>query len=412
MSASPGLKSALSALFHPGMKFSIASFGRLQALAALSLLVAFATCLPPRARAGEYLVFFGTYTGAKSKGIYASRFDSDTGKLAAPVLAAETPNPSFLAIDSRNRFLYAVNEIGNYAGKPAGSVSAFGLDSRTGRLTYLNSQSSGGADPCHLFVDKTGRNVLVANYTGGSVAVLPLAKDGLLLPASSFLQHRGSSVNKSRQEGPHAHGIYLDSRNRFAYVPDLGQDRYFIYQFNARKGLLDPNEPAYASVTPGSGPRHFAIHPGGTYAYGINEIACTVTSFARDKKSGALSAIGSISTLPPGEPLKDGFSTAELFCHPSGKYLYGSNRGHDTIVVFAIDRKTGRLAYVENASTGGKTPRSFGIDPSGQWLLAANQSSDNVVVFRIDLVSGRLLPTGQSIEVGAPVSVSFVPARK
>lgn len=393
------------------MRTSVALSSRSPALVSVMLAISCLMGCLSLAGASDYLVYFGTYTGTKSKGIYVSRFDTETGKLAAPVLAAETPNPSFLAVDPRNRFLYAVNEIGKYEGRSAGSVSAFRLDARTGLLTYLNSQSSGGADPCHLSVDKTGRDVLVANYTGGSVAVLPVAKDGLLLPASTFLQHRGSSVNKARQEAPHAHGIYLDSRNRYAYVPDLGQDRYFIYRFDARKGLLNPNEPAYAAVPPGSGPRHFAIHPSGGYAYGINEIACTVTSFARDKTSGGLSAIGSISTLPPGEAMKDSFSTAELYMHPNGKFLYGSNRGHDTIVVFSVDRKTGRLSYVENASTGGKTPRSFGIDPSGHWLLAANQSSDSVVAFRINLVSGRLLATGQSIEVGAPVSVSFVPAK-
>lgn len=362
--------------------------------------------------AREYLVYFGTYTGAKSKGIYVSRFDDETGALSAAKLAAETPSPSFLAVHPRRRFLYAVNELNQFEGQPAGSVTAFALDAKSGDLKPINTQSSRGGAPCHIIVDKAGRNVLVANYTGGSVAAYPVQKSGGIDAPSAFIQHTGSSVNKSRQEAPHAHGIYLDSRDRYAYVPDLGLDRVMIYRFDSKKGLLTPAEPAYAQVAAGSGPRHFALHPSGDFAYGINEMLCTVTTFQREAKTGALTVTDTISTLPPGEAVKGGFSTAELFCHPNGRFLYGSNRGHDTIVVYSIEPKTGRLAYVENAPTRGKVPRSFGIDPSGRWLLAANQSSDNVFVFRIDPASGRLTATGQSVEVGSPVSVSFVPAGK
>ncbi len=365
-----------------------------------------------QAPAREHLVYFGTYTGAKSKGIYVSRFDDETGSLSPARLAAETPAPSFLAVHPRHRFLYAVNELEKFEGSPAGSVTAFALDAKSGSLTAINTQSSRGGAPCHVIVDKAGRNVLVANYSGGSVAVFPIRKTGGIDPASSFVQHAGSSVNKSRQEAPHAHGIYLDSRDRFAYVPDLGLDRYLVYRFDSRKGTLTPASPAYAAVAPGSGPRHFALHPSGAFAYGIHEMLCTVTSFNRDPRTGALAEINTVSTLPPGEAVKGGFSTAELFCHPGGRFLYGSNRGHDTIAVYAIDPKSGRLSYVENASTRGKVPRGFGIDPGGRWLLAANQGSDNVFVFRIDPASGRLTPTGQSIEVGSPVAVLFVPAAK
>ena len=360
---------------------------------------------------GEYYVYFGTYTGKKSKGIYAARFDTVTGKLTSPELVAETISPSFLAAHPKGGFLYAVNEVERYGGKSAGAVSSFSIDRVTGKLTPLNQQSSGGSAPCHIITDKAGKNVLVANYSGGSVAVYPVRKDGSLEAASSFIQHMGSSVNRQRQEAPHAHGIYLDAANRFAFVPDLGLDKVLIYRFDDGKGTLTANDPAFGAVAPGAGPRHFALHPKGKFAYVINEMVCTVTAFRYDSKRGALSELQTVSTLPAGEPFKPSYSTAEIFAHPSGKFLYGSNRGHDTIAVYSVNEKTGELAHIENASTLGKTPRSFGIDPTGRWLLAANQSSDNVVVFRLDPTTGRLTPAGQTVEVGAPVSVIFVPAK-
>lgn len=362
------------------------------------------------AHAADYHVYFGTYTGAKSKGIYRAPFDARSGKLGPAELAAETSSPSFLAVDAKQKFLYAVNEVGKFDGKSAGSVSAFAMDRATGALKFLNVQSSGGADPCHIIVDGKGRNVLVANYTGGSVAAYPVGRDGSLGAASSFVQHTGSSVSKPRQDSPHAHGIYLDASDRYAYVPDLGQDQVVIYRFDSADGKLTPANPAFATVKPASGPRHFALHPKRPFAYVINEMNCTLTSFQRDAKTGALTTIETLSTLPPGEMFKGSYSTAELIFHPSGKFLYGSNRGHDTIAVYAVDNESGRLTYVENAPTQGKTPRSFGIDPTGRWLLAANQSSDSVVVFRIEPKSGRLTSTGQSIAVGQPVSVVFVAA--
>ena len=378
------------------------------------LTLAAAALCPPAAAAsksGEMLVYFGTYTGKMSKGIYVSRLDTATGKLGAPELAAEAASPSFLAVDPKNHFLYAVNEVSDFAGKKSGAVGAFAIDAATGKLSLLNQQSSVGPGPCHLVTDKAGRNVLVANYGGGSVAVLPVAKDGSLQPASSFIQHRGSGVDKGRQEAPHAHGIYLDAANRFAFVPDLGQDKVVVYRFDASEGKLVPNEPPFASVAPGSGPRHFAFHPKGRFAYVISEMVCTVTAFAFDPKRGALTELQTISTLPAGESVKPGYSTAELFAHPSGKFLYGSNRGHDTIVGYAIDGETGKLTLIEHTSTQGKIPRGFGIDPTGKWLLAGNQNSDTVVVFGIAAKTGRLTPTGQTIEVGAPVSIAFVPVK-
>jgi len=357
---------------------------------------------------GEMLVYFGTYTGEKSKGVYVSRLDLASGALTPPELAAETASPSFLAVHPSQKFLYAANEVSEFQGKASGSVSAFAIDRNTGRLTALNQQPSVGRGPAHLVVDKAGRNVLVANYGGGSVAVVPIGTDGALKPPSAFIQHTGASVNPQRQQGPHAHSINVDPANRFAYVADLGLDKVLVYRFDAEKGSLVANDPPFAAVAPGAGPRHFAIHPNARFAYVINEMSLTVTAFRRDPDRGSLTEMQTISTLPPGQAVEPGFSTADVQVHPSGRFLYGSNRGHDTIVVFAIDEKSGGLTHVENRPTQGSTPRGFGIDPTGKYLLAANQRSDSVVVFRIDQQTGRLAPTGQTIEVGTPVCVKFV----
>jgi 6-phosphogluconolactonase len=361
--------------------------------------------------AGIFRVYIGTYTGAKSKGIYVSRFDAATGKLGTPQLAAETASPSFLAIHPGHRFLYAANEVGDFNGKKSGAVSAFSIDSTSGKLSALNQQPSGGDGPCHVSVDATGKSVLVANYGSGSVEVLPVRQDGSLDAPTTFVQHHGSSANPQRQEGPHAHFITTDAGNRFAVACDLGLDQVLVYKFDAANSSLVANAPPSASVAPGSGPRHLAFHPGGRYAYVINEIKCTVAVFSYDANRGTLTELQTLSTLPDGESVKPDFSTAEIEAHPSGKFLYGSNRGHNTIVVFNVNEKTGKLTRVENVSTEGKTPRSFGIDPTGRYLLAANQDSDSVVVFRLDQATGRLTPTGGRVEVGAPVCVTFVPVR-
>ena len=360
-----------------------------------------------RSSAGA-LVFFGTYTGPTSRGIYVSRLDLASGALTTPQLAAETPSPSYLAVHPDAGFVYAANEVSRFKGRDTGSVSAFAVDRSSGMLRPLNQQASGGDAPAHLIVDRMGRNVLVANYGGGSVTVLPIAADGGLKPASAVLQHTGSSVDPKRQAGPHAHSINLDPTNRFAYAADLGLDKVLIYRFRPEHGSLTASDPAFTTVPPGSGPRHFAIHPDRPFAYVINEMAMTVTAFARDAGSGALTALQSISTLPKGQSVASGFSTADVQVHPSGRFLYGSNRGHDTIAVFAIDGRTGRLSHVENRSTQGSTPRAFGIDPTGTYLLAANQRSDSVVVFRIDEQTGRLMPTVHTASVGSPVCVKFL----
>jgi 6-phosphogluconolactonase len=378
----------------------------LAALSAPFQLTLYARGAERAATKSKYLVYVGTYTEKASKGIYAYRFDPAADRLTSLGLAAETVNPSFLAVEPTRRFLYAVNEISQYEGRSSGGVSAFAIAPGTGKLTLLNEVPSGGAGPCHLAVDRTGRYVLVANYGGGSLAVFPILKDGRLGEASAFVQHHGASVNPQRQEGPHAHSIYLSSDNRFAVSADLGLDEVLIYRFDARKGTLTPNNPAFAMVSSGAGPRHFAFHPSGKFGYVIDEMQSTVTVFSYDQASGALDVIQSVSTLPQG--FKGESSAAEVEVHPSGKFLYGSNRGHDSVAVFAINTRKGTLTPLGHAPTLGKTPRNFAIDPTGSYLFVANQDSDNIVQFRIDPNTGLLTPTGQVLEVSSPVCVTFL----
>ncbi|MBI1840892.1 MAG: lactonase family protein [Verrucomicrobia bacterium] len=356
--------------------------------------------------AATHRVYFGTYTGKNSQGIYCSDFDALTGQLQPAVLAAESAQPSFLAVHPNGRYLYAVNELNDYLGKSAGAVSAFKIDRKSTQLTPINQQSSGGSGPCHVVVDPAGTTVLIANYAGGSVASYRIQPDGGLGPAVSFVQHSGKGANPQRQEGPHAHSIYVDAAGRYAIVADLGLDRMLVYRFNPADSSLTPHNAPLAAWASGAGPRHFAFHPNGRWGYAINEMASTVTALAYDKAKGQLTSLSSISTLPPGLTLDT--STAEIFAHPSGKFIYGSNRGHDSIAVFQVDPKSGSLRVVQHQPTGGKVPRGFGIDPTGRWLLAANQSSGSVVVFEIDRKNGTLRPTGESIAVGSPVSVHFL----
>ncbi|HMJ90805.1 MAG TPA: lactonase family protein [Candidatus Acidoferrum sp.] len=357
----------------------------------------------------EYWTFFGTYTGAKSKGIYAAKFNSITGKFGTPHLAAEITNPSFLAVHPNAKWLYAIGEVGDYGGKKTGSIAAYAINATSGKLVALNSQTSGGAGPCHVFVDQTGKCVLAANYGGGSLTSVPLKEDGSLGEPGSFIQHTGSSVNKSRQEGPHGHCIVADPSNRFALACDLGLDQVLIYKLDPEKDTLTPNDPAFGSTPPGAGPRHLAFHPNGKFVYVINEINCTMTTFSWDGARGALSAIETVTTLP-GERQR-GHTTAEVQVHPSGKFVYGSNRGHDTIVVFKVDQTTGKLTRIQNESTQGKTPRHFTLDPTGRFLIAENQDSHDAFVFSVDQNSGRITATGEKIEIGAPVCAVFVPAK-
>jgi 6-phosphogluconolactonase len=378
-------------------------------LLAFLLLVVCAGAATHAAHKDKYLVYVGTYTeeGSKSKGVYAYRFDPDTAEITPAGLAAETINPSFLAVHENRRFLYAVNEVTTYKGRKSGAVSAFAIDRATGKLTLLNQVASKGADPCYITVDKTGKYVLVANYTGGSVAVFPVLKDGRLGEASAVVQHTGHGTNPERQEGPHAHSIDLSPDNRFAIVDDLGLDESIVYRFDSAKGSLIPNGAQFGKADPGAGPRHFALHPNSHFAYVINEMQSAVSVFTYDAAAGVLRPLQTISTLPQG--FSEHNEDAEIEVHPSGKFLYASNRGHDSIAVFAIDANKGTLTPIQYAPTKGKTPRSFEIDPTGSLLFAANEKSNNIVVFRIDQQTGRLTPTGQVLEVAEPVCVKFVP---
>ncbi|MDB6154390.1 MAG: 6-phosphogluconolactonase [Chthoniobacteraceae bacterium] len=347
------------------------------------------------ASADERDFYVGTYTKKEgSHGIYHYRLDPQTGKVTGGELAAESESPSFLAVHPGGKFVYAVNE-----SKQA--VSAFAIG-EGGKLTALNQQPSGGADPCHISI--AGNYALIANYTGGSLESLPIEKDGSLGKPSDFIQHSGSGPDKKRQEKAHAHSIY--PFGGFIYSCDLGTDHVNIYKLDPAKGTLAPNDPASARVAPGSGPRHLAFHE--KNAYVINEMVSTISLLTRDPNSGALSEpVQTISTLPDG--FKGSSTTAEIFVHPNGKFVYGSNRGHDSIAVFSIGAD-GKLTAIEQAGTQGKTPRGFGIDPTGNWLIAGNQDSNSLVIFAIDSATGKLKPTGQKLEVGMPVSVAFVPA--
>lgn len=359
----------------------------------------------------EYFVFFGTYTGPQSKGIYRSRLDVATGKLSSAELATEAGTPAFLAVHPNQKFLYAVDESADPVKKPGRGVSAYTVDPKSGALTLLNHQSSGGAGPCHLVVDRNGKSVLVANYSAGSSAAIHLLSDGRLGAPGSVVPHSGSSVNAARQKSPHAHGIYLSPDNRFAFVPDLGIDKVQVYRLDAAQAKLSANEPSSAVLPPGSGPRHMVFHPSGKFAYVINELLCTMAVFRYDAPRGALHDVQNVSTLPAGEAVKPGYSTAEVMAHPNGKFIYGSNRGHNSIVVFTVNPGTGALSQVQNQSTLGKTPRNFALDPTGAWLLAENQDSGTVAVFGINAGTGHLTSTGQSVSVPSPVCAVFVAAR-
>jgi 6-phosphogluconolactonase len=356
---------------------------------------------------GKLWVYVGTSTGGESKGIYRFLFDPEAGAAGPVELAAAAANPGFLAIHPDRPLLYAVNAVSDFQGQKTGAVSAFEMDPQSGELTLLNQQPSGGAGPCHLVVDAGGRNVLVANYGGGSVAVLPIGEDGGLEVPSCIAQHAGSSVNPRRQEGPHAHSINLDSADRFAFAADLGLDQVVIYRFDPELGTLTPNDPPAAHVAPGAGPRHLAFHPTGRFAYVINELDSTVTAFSYDAAAGVLTEIQTITTLPEGFTGEN--YPAEVLVHPSGRFLYGSNRGHDSIAVFTIDEGTGKLAPAGHQPSGGKAPRNFRIDPSGAWMIVGNQSSNTILVFRIDPESGALERKGQELEAPAPICFKMVP---
>ncbi len=376
-------------------------------LTGVSLFLAAAASGPERAVAaeGSMLVLIGTYSPDTEEGIHCYRLNRETGELTKVAATTGVKNPSFLALHPNGKFVYAVSEIADFSGGRTGGVVAFAFDAGTGKLTRLNAQPSGGDGPCHVVVDRTGKCVLVANYGGGSVSSIPIQADGQLGPPGSRFQHEGSSIT-DRQKGPHAHSINVDPANRFAVAADLGLDKVLVYRLDSNMARLTPHDPPSTSVPPGSGPRHFAFHPSGKFAYVINELSSTVTALSFDAEHGRLTPLQTISTLPEG--FEGSNSTAEVQVHPSGRFVYGSNRGHHSLAIFAVDPDTGRLTVVGHQSTGGETPRNFGVDPTGEFVLAANQQTNNVVVLRVDPKSGKLTPTGHEIQVTKPVCVKFL----
>ena len=360
------------------------------------------------ASAGDHhLVYFGCYTNAKSgsKGIYVSKFDSAKGELSEPELAVETSSPSFLAIHPSKRFLYAVGEM-SVPGQKGGGLSAFSISVPDGKLKLLNQVSSVGAGPCHVSVDKNGMMAMIANYGGGSVASYQIGPTGSLCEAATFVQHEGSSVDPKRQAGPHGHSINPSPDNKYAFACDLGLDKVLIYKLDPASGKMTAH--GHANVPPGSGPRHFAFHPSGKFAFVNNEMLMTVTSFAYDALKGALTPIETVSTLPEADRGKAGFSTAETVVHPNGKFVYVSNRTHDTIAVFNCDAATGKLSLIQNASAEGKIPRNFCLDPSGKWMIVAHQDSNSAALLSVDQATGKLAFTGKKISVGGSVCVRFL----
>jgi 6-phosphogluconolactonase len=369
---------------------------------------AFVALFALTAVAGDYTVFVGTYTGPHSKGIYSFQFDPATGKFTEPQVAAETDNPSFLALDPHDHFLYAVNELESYKGTPSGAVSVFEIDPATMKLTFRQQVASLGEDPAYIAVDHTGHDVLVANYTSGNVAVFPIAKNGTLGEHSALDQHQGSSVNPDRQKGPHAHSIQLTNDNRFAMSADLGLDKIIIDRFDPARGTLSPNDPPFATVAPGSGPRHLAFSANSKFVYLIDEMGTNVTVFSLNAKTGAMHELQAIPTIAEHDAAN---TAAEIALDPTGRFLYTSTRKADVITEFSVNQHSGRLTLVDRTAAGGKTPRFFALDPTGQWMFVADQDSDSIVLFRVDKNTGKLTPTGDRIQIGSPVCLVFMPAQ-
>jgi 6-phosphogluconolactonase len=360
--------------------------------------------MPRAAIAVDYIVYVGTYTGGESKGIYRLQMNGETGELTMLGVTEGIAHPSFLALHPNGQYLYSVSEVADADGGSGGAITAFAINPETHELTYLNHQSSGGAGPCHVTV--AGNHVLSANYGGGSVCVHPIRDDGSLGDATAFAQHVGSSVNTSRQEGPHAHSINVAANGTLAVCADLGLDQLLLYDLDPESGALTARKPGWVALAPGAGPRHFAFHPTRGLAFSINELDSTITSFVVVEDEGLFHPVQTISTLP--HPV-EGNSTADIHVHPSGKFVYGSNRVHNSIACFSLDEATGILTLIEHESTQGEIPRNFGIDPLGKFLLAENQDSGTIVVFSIDQETGALNPTGHSIEVPMPVCAVFLP---
>jgi 6-phosphogluconolactonase len=358
------------------------------------------------ASAADLFVYFGTHTAAPGVGFSLARFDTATGVLSKPEFLIEAAAPAFFVIHPDGRHLYASNSVKTFQGQPVGAVSAYEIDRATARLTLLNQQPSGGADANYVELDRTGRYLFTANYEGGSIAAFALRPDGAIGARTAFFQHTGASVDAKRQRHAYAHSIKIDPTNRFVLVGDLGLDKVFIYRFDERDGSMQPHEPAFVTAAPGSGPRHMTFHPNGRLLYVLTEMGSTVTGYHWDAKRGTLVAIETVSTLPAGFAGVN--NCAEIRVRPDGKFLYASNRGHDSIAVFAIDAKSGRLTLVQHAPSLGKSPRNFEFDPTARWMLVSNHASDNAVVFRMDEPTGRLTPVGEPVTLPTPFCERFL----
>jgi 6-phosphogluconolactonase len=351
----------------------------------------------------ESLIYVGTYTVRGSQGIYAFRFNAETGDLRSAGLVAETPNPTFLAVDRAHSMLYTVQETD---AEEDGALHAYRADFQSGNLTPLNAVASKGSGPCYVAFDRTGRFLLNANYHSGSISIFPLLADGSLGEASAFVQHQGGTPDTARQQGPHAHAILTSPDNALVLVPDLGLDKVLTYRFDAATGKIADDKPAPGTVTQGAGPRHLAIHKNGKFVYVLNELGSTVTQFAFDSTKASLTAVQTLSSLPSGYQGQS--DAAHLQLDASGKFLYASNRGHDSIAVFAVDNSDGTLTLVQHMSTQGKTPRAFSLDSTGKWLLAGNQDSDSIAIFRVDQKTGELALARVLPDIPSPVFFAFV----
>jgi 6-phosphogluconolactonase len=355
-----------------------------------------------------YRVYFGTSAEQEQGGIYMALFDMQTGQLGKAVHVGHAPRTGFIAIHPDGRHIYSTGANTEFDGIKTGAVNAFRITEPDGSLVKINARSSGGLGVCHVSIDPTGKNVLVANYSGGSCSVLPIQPDGSLAPASFTQKHTGSSIHPKRQTAAFTHSINCDPAGRFAIVADLGMDKILIYRFDASAGTLTPNDPPFVAIEPGGGPRHFTFHPSGKFAYADLELSNKVVAFQYDADKGALKEIQTLSTLP------DGFTgestTSEILTTPDGRFLYVGNRGHDSLAIFSIDPASGKLTAIGHESTRGKVPRNFNIDPTGTYLLAANLQTGNVVVFRINRETGQLEFTGSEIKVPEPICIRFLAA--
>jgi 6-phosphogluconolactonase len=354
--------------------------------------------------ADDMYVYFGTHVVGPGKGFSLSHFDTDTGVLTKPKYLIDAVAPAFFVIDSGGKHLYTCN-----SGRPGG-VSSYEIDPKTGALKLLNSKSAGGANTSYISLDKTGRFALSANYEGGNIEVWPIQPDGSFGERTAFIQHTGRGIDPQRQTHAYAHSIITDPTNRFALSGDLGVDKVFVYRFDEKAGTLAPNDPPSVSIKPGSGARHVKFHPNGKWVYLISEMGSTVTAFNWDTAKGTLAEFQTVSTLPAD--FKGASACAEMEIHPNGKFLYGSNRGHDSLVVFAIDQSSGKLLLVQHISSAGKTPRNFAFDPTGKWIICTNHDSNNAVVFKIDENTGKLTQVGEPMDVPYPFCERFLPVPK